>query len=114
MAQSYTKMLRKLQKAINMTFSDYQILINTTQFYSTKKEKPMTCWHIKRATLEENGRTGSIELFSAYNALQCVWFLRDLWYELNGWEIPTDNEYWEELKAKRREKEEGFKYGKNT
>ena len=26
--------------------------------------------------------------------------MRDYWYELNGWETPTDNAMWQEIKNK--------------
>ena len=28
-----------------------------------------------------------------------VLFLRDYWYEFNGWEVPNDNEVWNKVKA---------------
>ena len=30
--------------------------------------------------------------------IQILLFLRDYWFEMNGWDIPTDNEMWNEIK----------------
>ena len=48
---------------------------------------------------EDKGKNRNIELFSTTSQIQIVLYLRDLWYELNGWEVPTDNETWTKAKA---------------
>ena len=42
------------------------------------------------------------EIFSTYSQLQVILFLRDLWYVWLGKEIPTDNQLWENIKARDR------------
>ena len=55
---------------------------------------------------EEAGKHKNIELFSAFSMIQIVLFLRDMWYTLEGREIPDDNEKWIQAKALYAEKHE--------
>lgn len=104
MAQSNSVMIHKLQRAINDNFGQ-KILYNKTQFYSEQQDRPVTVYVLKQATWDsEKKRNRNIELFSTTSQIQTVLFLRDLWYELNGWEVPTDNEEWNKAKAKYMEK----------
>ena len=98
MPNSNSVMIHKLQHAINDRGGN--ILYNTTQFYSQQQERPVTLYIIKQAQWnEERQRTQNIELFSSTSQIQIVLFLRDFWYRMNGWEVPTDNPVWEEAKA---------------
>lgn len=107
MAQSNSVMIHKLQRAINDNFGQ-KILYNKTQFYSEQQDRPVTMYVLKQATWDsERKRNRNIELFSTTSQIQVVLFLRDLWYELNGWEVPTDNEEWNKAKAKYMEKHGG-------
>lgn len=99
--QKFTPIIKKLQKAINITF-DRKILVNKTQFYSDRSEKIIEMIVIKQAVWdEEKHKIVNIKLFESTSDIQIVLYLRDLWYRLNGWEVPTDNEYWEDIKKKR-------------
>lgn len=76
-----------------------RILISSSQFYSEQQNRPVTIYHIKQAFVNENtGRTDSIELFKSPSQIQVVLYLRDMWYDINGWEIPDDNEVWNNIK----------------
>lgn len=98
MANSNSVMIHKLQQAINQNFGQ-KILYNKTQFYSDKQDRPVTMYVLKKAVWDnDRKRNKNIELFSTTSQIQTVLFLRDLWYELNGWEIPTDNEEWNRAK----------------
>jgi len=98
---SNTTNIHKLQQAINQ--KGHKILYSTSQFYSIKQNRPITTYQIRQAQLDEDtGKTHTVELFKSTSQLQILLFLRDFWYEINGWEIPTDNEMWEEIKAKMR------------
>ena len=100
---SNSQMIHKLQQAINM--QGYKILYNTSQFYSDKQNRPVTMYHVKQAVYdEEKGKNKSIELYKSTSQIQIVLFLRDFWYEINGMEIPTDNEQWNAIKDKEKEK----------
>ena len=99
---SNTVMIHKLQQAINGKGG--RVLYNTSQFYSTQQDRPVTIYHIKQAVYdEEKDKTVNVELFKSTSQIQIVLFLRDMWFELNGWEVPQDNEMWNNVKAKMKE-----------
>ena len=98
--QSNKQMIHKLQTAINQNFGK-KITLNKNQFYSNDQDRPITMYVVKQCIYDESkGRNKYIELFSSCSQLQIVLFLRDLWYELNGWEVPIDNEDWNKAKEK--------------
>jgi len=98
MAKAFGPQIKKLQKAINEKYGS-RILINKTQYYSEKSDRPMELLVVKKAIWnEEKQRYRNIELFSSPSDVQIVLYLRDMWYELNGWEVPTDNEEWNSAK----------------
>ena len=97
------------QRAINTKF-DYKLLLNKSQFYSDKTDGIIEMIVVKRAIFdEEKQKMKNIELFSSPSDVQIILYLRDLWYELNGWDVPTDNEIWNKAKAKYMEKHSGDK-----
>ena len=94
------KTMRTLQRALE--FNGELILIATSQFYSIDKHKVVTRYHVKKQVQEEGSdknKSTQIELFSSCSQIQIVLFLRDYLYEVLGWEIPTDNEIWNQAKA---------------
>ena len=94
---SNSVMIHKLQTAINLNGGN--ILYSTSQFYSATQNRPITTYHIKQAVWdEEKARYKNEELFSSTSQIQILLFLRDYWFEMNGWDIPTDNEMWNEIK----------------
>lgn len=96
----YMATARKLQTACNRQFG-VKLLINSRQWYSDEADRAITQYIVFQAVKNEyKKKDTNIELFKTYSQVQLVLFLRDYWYELNGWEIPTDNETWEEVKAK--------------
>ena len=101
MAKKYMPLIKKLQKAININF-DKRILINKTQFYSDKTESIIEMIVIKQAVWDEKKqKIVNIKLFESASDIQILLYMRDYWYQLNGWEIPTDNEYWQDVKRKK-------------
>lgn len=105
MPNSNSVMIHKLQHAINDKGGN--ILYNTTQFYSETAKRPITIYIIKQAQWsEERQKTVNTELFSSTSQIQIVLFLRDFWYRINGWEVPTDNPVWEQAKEEYRKKHE--------
>ena len=93
--------IKKLQKAINLKY-DQKILVNKTQFYSDKTGGIIEMIVIKQAIWDtDKQKIINVELFKSPSDVQIVLYLRDLWYKLNGWEVPTDNEYWEDVKRKK-------------
>ena len=90
-------MIHKLQQALNMR--GLRLMYSTTQFYSAKQDRPITVYHIKQAVYDENKeKFVNEELFNTTSQIQVVLFLRDLWYSLNGKELPTDNEQWNAIR----------------
>ena len=99
---------RKLQTAINQQ-PGAKIVLNTTQWYSDEAGRAITRYIVKQSTTGKGDTQRwrqNVELFSTYSQVQLVLFLRDYLYELNGWDVPTDNEIWEEVK-KRGKKQDG-------
>lgn len=98
MEKTYLRTAKKLQAAINKRFGVI-ILLNSSQWYSQEKKMAITSYTIREQRWNaEKGKFTNIELFKTYSQVQLVLFLRDYWYKLNNWEIPTNNERWEELK----------------
>lgn len=97
----FAQTAKKLQNAINQR-SGAKLLINTQQWYSEDKGRAVTSYVIKQSVTEPGDKPyrHSVELFRTYSQVQMVLWLRDYWYELNGWEVPTDNNTWEEAKRK--------------
>lgn len=97
---SNIKTIKKLQLAINMN-CPFRILYTTNQFYSVDKQMPVTKYCLRKADINcDTHRSDSTEIFSTYSQLQIILYLRDLWYTYLGKEIPTDNELWENIKAR--------------
>jgi len=98
MAKVFGPQIKKLQRAINDTFNA-KILINKTQYYSKDADRPLELLVVKQAIWDdEKNKFKNVELFRSASDIQIVLYLRDMWYELNGWEIPTDNEEWNKTK----------------
>ena len=103
---SNISMIKKLQRAINDKY-EQRITYNTSQFFLNQTNKQATRYTVKKAVTNSNtGKNQHIEIFSTFSQLQVVLFLRDYWYYLEGTEIPTDNEIWEDIK---RQKEINYK-----
>lgn len=108
---SNSVMIHRLQQAINGKGG--KILYSTSQFYSDKQDRPVTIYQVKQAVYDEEAQKNKcVELYKSTSQIQIVLFLRDFWFQLNGWEIPTDNPMWEDIKQKNKEKE-GSKNGKD-
>lgn len=91
--------IKKLQTAINTTFGD-QLLYDRRQFYSTKENRPINLYTIRKPVyIKDKKRADSIVLFKSSSQIQVILFLRDYWYERNGWEVPIDNPEWNMRKA---------------
>ena len=96
---SNTVNIHRLQQAINGKGG--KVLYRTSQFYSDKQNRPVTIYQVKQSIYDEkSGKHKAVELYKSTSQIQIVLFLRDLWFEMNGWELPTDNEMWNEIKAK--------------
>ncbi len=98
MAKAFGPQIKKLQRAINDKF-DAKILLNKTQYYSAEANRALELLVIRQAVWDEyKQKFKNVELFSSASDVQIVLWLRDYWYELNGWKVPTDNESWNKVK----------------
>ena len=98
MAKAFGPQIKKLQKAINEKYQE-RILVNKNQFYSADSQRVLELLIIKKAVWDEGKqRFKNVELFSSSSDIQIVLWLRDYWYTLNGWEVPTDNAEWNKAK----------------
>jgi len=96
-------MIHRLQNAINDKFG-YRLIVNKNQFYSEDQHRPVTFYTLKKCVPDtETGRNSYKKLFETTSQIQIVLYLRDLWYELNGWELPTNNEQWNEIRKRNEE-----------
>lgn len=97
---NFARLAKRLQSAINQRTGDgAKLLINTQQWYSKDKGRTITSYVIKQSvTNGDKAYRHNIEMFHTYSQVQMVLWLRDYWYELNGWEVPHDNDTWEKLK----------------
>ena len=100
MAKRFNSTIKKLQRAINTKIED-KILVNKTQIYHHDTDIVTEMIIVKKAVWDnEKQRNKYQELFHSSSDVQIVLFLRDYWYELNGMEIPKDNEQWNKIKEK--------------
>lgn len=100
MATNQRQALKKLQRAINAR-SESKILVSETEWFSDKRNATITSYIIRKALPTKDtarGRKKHTELFNTTSLIQAVLYLRDYWYSLIGEEIPTDNEYWNNIK----------------
>ena len=96
---SNIQMIKKLRGAINLRGE--KLLYNTCEFYSEDQQRPITLYEIRKAVWDEKrGKHKHIKLFQSASQLQIVLFLRDYWYKINEWELPTDNEKWNSIRSK--------------
>ena len=98
MPASNRTMISKLQGALNT--HGCHIAFNSAQFYNPDGVL-ITMYKIAKCDIDKDtGKKRFTELFTSPSQIQCVFYLRDLWYAINGWEIPTDNQMWEAIKQR--------------
>ena len=98
MAKKFGPTIKKLQRAINEKVTN-KLVINKTQIYHEDSGVITEIIHIKKAVWDpDKQRNKYVELFHSTSDVQIVLYLRDYWYDLNGWEVPTDNEEWNKAK----------------
>lgn len=88
-------LLKRLQTAVNRQFG-VKIVLNTTQFYSDKEDRPINIYSIKQKV----GK-GYEELFHSCSLIQMLLFMRDYWHILNKWDLPMDNEMWNNIREEK-------------
>lgn len=101
----YLTTAKKLQTACNKVFG-IKLLIDQKQWYHKDKDTAVTVYTLYEANPAARGKASKTQLFQTYSQIQLVLYLRDMWYILNDWEVPTDNEVWEDIKRKYGERHE--------
>lgn len=86
---SNVEMMRRLQIALNSR--GMKVLCNRSQFYSEQQNRPVTMYKVAQSIPLPNGKNTHKTLFESASQIQIVLFMRNLWYALNGKEIPPTN-----------------------
>lgn len=90
MPTSNSQMIHKLQVALNS--KGMKILCNRSQFYSDSQNRPVTIYKVAQSIWDPaTERYKHKELFSSASEIQIVLFMRNLWYVVNGKEVPPTN-----------------------
>lgn len=89
MPHSNVEMMRRLQIALNSR--GMKVLCNRSQFYSEQQNRPVTMYKVAQSIPLPNGKNTHKILFESASQIQIVLFMRNLWYALNGKEIPPTN-----------------------
>lgn len=96
---SVSVMIHKLQHALNT--KGLRIMYSTSQFYSAKQDRPVTIYSIKQAEWDEKTeRYVNHEVYKNTSQLKILLYLRDIWYTVNGEELPPADKQWEDERAK--------------
>lgn len=86
-----------LLKAIGVKHH-HLLTLSTKQFMGSEK-KPHDFYVLSEAVLnEETGKFYNREIYSTTSMVRIVLYLRDIWYSLEGLELPTDQEKWNEIR----------------
>ena len=88
MPTSNTQMIYKLQFALNS--HGMRVLCNRSQFFSEVQNRPVTVYKLVQSRFD-GSKNRHVELFSTPSQIQMVLFMRNLWYTLNGNEVPKTN-----------------------
>ena len=96
------KSINKLIQALNQ--KGYMLMYNKKQFMG-REGKPHNLYTVTQAVWNaDKNKYGSIEVYKSTSTVRVVLFLRDLWFQTNGWELPTDNEMWNNIREAERDK----------
>lgn len=88
--------IKKLINALNM--KGEKLLYNKKQFMG-KEGKPHNMYVISKAVWDDRkGKYGSEDIYKSTSTVRIVLYLRDMWFSVNGWELPTDNEMWNQIR----------------
>ena len=104
MAKGLYHKICMFQKAINSTFPEERILLCTNQFFSEQQNRAVTMNVVKKVNVDSNGKKTTKELYSSVSQIRILMFLKDYWYQLNGWELDTSNPEWEKAKEEYKQK----------
>lgn len=93
--------IKRLVQALNTR--NYNLLYSKRQFMG-KEGLPHNLFVVSQAYWDaERGKYSSRELYSTTSLARMALFLRDMWYEEEGLELPTDNEMWNKIRKQLKE-----------
>ena len=93
---------KKLVQALSS--KGHKLTLSTKQFMG-KEGRPHNMYSLNLAIWnEEKSRYSHEEIYSTTSMVRMTLFLRDMWFEENGWELPTDQEQWNAIREELREK----------
>ena len=96
MATNLMQTSKKLIQALNSR--GHKLTLSVKQFMG-KEGQPHNMYSINRAIWnEEKRRYSHEEAYSTTSMVRLTLFLRDMWFEENGWELPTDQEQWNKIR----------------
>ncbi len=88
--------IRKLINAINT--KGYKLLYSKKQ-YIDRAGKFKNYYIISTANWnEERKRFDNVDIYGSSSTIRIVLYLRDMWFRINNWELPTDNEIWNKVR----------------
>ena len=94
--------INKLIEALNQR--GLMLMYNRKQFMG-KEGKPHNLYTVAQAVWNpDKGKYGSVEIYKSTSTVRVVLFLRDLWFKVNDWELPQDNEMWNEIREAEKDK----------
>lgn len=88
---------KKLLKGISVKY-DKQLTLSTKQFMGVEKQ-PHSIYILSEAVLNpDTGRYYNKEFYSTTSMIRITLYLRDIFYTLEGRELPTDQEKWNAIR----------------
>lgn len=94
--------ISKLVKALNT--HGYMLMYNKKQFMGVEGI-PHNLYSVTQAKwIPEKNKYGQVEVYKSTSTVRVVLFLRDLWYLEQGQDLPTDNEMWNQIREKEKDK----------
>lgn len=94
-----TNLMQTCKKLIQALNSRGHKLTFSTQQFMGKEGQPHNMYSVSQAVWnEEKRRYNHSGLYSTTSMVRMVLFLRDMWFEENGWELPTDQESWNRIR----------------
>ena len=101
--------IKKLTQALNL--NGQKILYNRRQFM-TKDGSIQTMQIVSKAKFNPaKDKYESVDIYKTLSLIRVVLFLRDLLYAVDGKELPTDNDYWNNCREEIKKKEARGIYG---
>lgn len=100
MATNLMQTSKKLIQALNSR--GYNLTFSTKQFMG-REGQPHNMYSISRAIWnDERHKYSHEEIYSTTSMVRVALFLRDMWYDENDWELPTDQEEWNKIREELR------------